>query len=195
MYIRARAHVRGRAMAVSCGLRLCFLALALCIVCGIGILWLYDQQRLRDFPRTLSAARLEPELKSGDLLLFQARDAGLARRVAMFGRFTHVGMLFRRSADGLLFVLDFGELRRMSVYPRQIADYENEKAGGSTARGLVALRRLLPPLSPAQQRALERSVAAFRRSTLCNKDGSAPLVEAAMKERVKALTDRFPIYQ
>jgi glycine hydroxymethyltransferase len=28
-----------------------------------------------------------------------------------------------------------------------------------------------------------------------SKDGSAPLVEAAMKERVKALTDRFPIYQ
>ena len=27
-----------------------------------------------------------------------------------------------------------------------------------------------------------------------SKDGSAPLVEAAMKERVKALTDRFPIY-
>ena len=26
-------------------------------------------------------------------------------------------------------------------------------------------------------------------------DGSAPLVEAAVKERVKALTDRFPIYQ
>src|SRR5246500_213651 len=28
-----------------------------------------------------------------------------------------------------------------------------------------------------------------------SKDGSAPLVEQAMKERVKALTDRFPIYQ
>ncbi len=26
-------------------------------------------------------------------------------------------------------------------------------------------------------------------------DGKAPLVEAAIKERVKALTDRFPIYQ
>jgi glycine hydroxymethyltransferase len=26
-------------------------------------------------------------------------------------------------------------------------------------------------------------------------DGSAPLVEASVKERVKALTDRFPIYQ
>ena len=26
-------------------------------------------------------------------------------------------------------------------------------------------------------------------------DGTAPLVEAAMKERVRALTDRFPIYQ
>jgi len=26
-------------------------------------------------------------------------------------------------------------------------------------------------------------------------DGTAPLVEAAVKERVKALTDRFPIYQ
>jgi glycine hydroxymethyltransferase len=26
-------------------------------------------------------------------------------------------------------------------------------------------------------------------------DGKAPLVEAAMKERVRALTDRFPIYQ
>jgi glycine hydroxymethyltransferase len=25
--------------------------------------------------------------------------------------------------------------------------------------------------------------------------GSAPMVEAAIKERVKALTDRFPIYQ
>jgi glycine hydroxymethyltransferase len=25
--------------------------------------------------------------------------------------------------------------------------------------------------------------------------GQAPLVEAAIKERVKALTDRFPIYQ
>jgi glycine hydroxymethyltransferase len=28
-----------------------------------------------------------------------------------------------------------------------------------------------------------------------SKDGTAPLVESAMKERVKALTDRFPIYQ
>src|ERR1700748_29160 len=28
-----------------------------------------------------------------------------------------------------------------------------------------------------------------------SKDGQAPLVEAAIKERVKALTDRFPIYQ
>jgi glycine hydroxymethyltransferase len=28
-----------------------------------------------------------------------------------------------------------------------------------------------------------------------SQDGSAPLVEAAIKERVKALTDRFPIYQ
>jgi glycine hydroxymethyltransferase len=27
-----------------------------------------------------------------------------------------------------------------------------------------------------------------------SKDGAAPLVEQAMKERVKALTDRFPIY-
>ncbi|MGE6041850.1 hypothetical protein ACQJ14_26475, partial [Klebsiella pneumoniae] len=26
-------------------------------------------------------------------------------------------------------------------------------------------------------------------------DGKAPLVEAAIKDRVKALTDRFPIYQ
>jgi glycine hydroxymethyltransferase len=26
-------------------------------------------------------------------------------------------------------------------------------------------------------------------------DGKAPLVEAAIKERVRALTDRFPIYQ
>ena len=26
-------------------------------------------------------------------------------------------------------------------------------------------------------------------------DGKAPMVEAAVKERVKALTDRFPIYQ
>ena len=28
-----------------------------------------------------------------------------------------------------------------------------------------------------------------------SQDGKAPLVEAAVKERVKALTDRFPIYQ
>jgi glycine hydroxymethyltransferase len=28
-----------------------------------------------------------------------------------------------------------------------------------------------------------------------SKDGAAPLVESAMKERVKALTGRFPIYQ
>jgi glycine hydroxymethyltransferase len=28
-----------------------------------------------------------------------------------------------------------------------------------------------------------------------SEDGKAPLVEAAIKERVKALTDRFPIYQ
>ena len=28
-----------------------------------------------------------------------------------------------------------------------------------------------------------------------SQDGKAPLVEAAIKERVKALTDRFPIYQ
>jgi glycine hydroxymethyltransferase len=28
-----------------------------------------------------------------------------------------------------------------------------------------------------------------------SQDGSAPMVEAAIKERVKALTDRFPIYQ
>jgi glycine hydroxymethyltransferase len=28
-----------------------------------------------------------------------------------------------------------------------------------------------------------------------SKDGSAPLVESSMKERVRALTDRFPIYQ
>jgi glycine hydroxymethyltransferase len=28
-----------------------------------------------------------------------------------------------------------------------------------------------------------------------SKDGSAPLVEASVKERVRALTDRFPIYQ
>jgi glycine hydroxymethyltransferase len=28
-----------------------------------------------------------------------------------------------------------------------------------------------------------------------SKDGKAPLAEAAIKERVKALTDRFPIYQ
>jgi glycine hydroxymethyltransferase len=27
-----------------------------------------------------------------------------------------------------------------------------------------------------------------------SQDGKAPLVEAAIKERVKALTDRFPIY-
>jgi len=27
-----------------------------------------------------------------------------------------------------------------------------------------------------------------------SQDGQAPLVEAAIKERVKALTDRFPIY-
>jgi glycine hydroxymethyltransferase len=27
-----------------------------------------------------------------------------------------------------------------------------------------------------------------------SQDGSAPMVEAAIKERVKALTDRFPIY-
>jgi glycine hydroxymethyltransferase len=26
-------------------------------------------------------------------------------------------------------------------------------------------------------------------------EGKAPMVEAAIKERVKALTDRFPIYQ
>jgi len=26
-------------------------------------------------------------------------------------------------------------------------------------------------------------------------DGKAPLVEAAIKDRVRALTDRFPIYQ
>jgi glycine hydroxymethyltransferase len=28
-----------------------------------------------------------------------------------------------------------------------------------------------------------------------SQDGKAPLVEAAIKEKVKALTDRFPIYQ
>jgi glycine hydroxymethyltransferase len=28
-----------------------------------------------------------------------------------------------------------------------------------------------------------------------SQDGSAPMVEAAIKERVKALTERFPIYQ
>ena len=28
-----------------------------------------------------------------------------------------------------------------------------------------------------------------------SQDGEAPLVEAAVKERVRALTDRFPIYQ
>jgi glycine hydroxymethyltransferase len=28
-----------------------------------------------------------------------------------------------------------------------------------------------------------------------SQDGQAPLVEAAVKEKVKALTDRFPIYQ
>jgi glycine hydroxymethyltransferase len=28
-----------------------------------------------------------------------------------------------------------------------------------------------------------------------SQDGQAPLVEASIKERVKALTDRFPIYQ
>jgi len=28
-----------------------------------------------------------------------------------------------------------------------------------------------------------------------SQDGKVPLVEAAIKERVKALTDRFPIYQ
>ena len=28
-----------------------------------------------------------------------------------------------------------------------------------------------------------------------SQDGKAPLVEAAIKERVRALTDRFPIYR
>jgi glycine hydroxymethyltransferase len=28
-----------------------------------------------------------------------------------------------------------------------------------------------------------------------SRDGTAPLVEAAIKERARALTDRFPIYQ
>ena len=28
-----------------------------------------------------------------------------------------------------------------------------------------------------------------------SEDGAAPLVEAAVKQKVRALTDRFPIYQ
>ena len=35
----------------------------------------------------------------------------------------------------------------------------------------------------------------LERASRSRDDGTAPLVEAAVKERVKALTDRFPIYQ
>ena len=42
---------------------------------------------------------------------------------------------------------------------------------------------------------LDEASAAFDAVLAQSADGKAPLVEAAIKERVKALTDRFPIYQ
>ena len=41
----------------------------------------------------------------------------------------------------------------------------------------------------------EEAEQVYRAALAQSPDGKAPLVEAAIKERVKALTDRFPIYQ
>src|SRR6201998_2133532 len=61
--------------------------------------------------------------------------------------------------------------------------------------------RLGTPAAPtrgfgvAEVQQVARVIAEVLNAVAQSQDGTAPLVEAAIKERVKALTDRFPIYQ
>lgn len=121
----------------------------------------YDRERYSTFDRYVEVHTIADHLKSGDLVLFQANDAGPTRRVLMFGRWTHVGVLHRRRSDNALFIFDGGYQRGYTRYPTQICNYQHSDTGG-----LMALRRLNRALEPWQEERLQEWIDARLTETL-----------------------------
>ena len=95
-----------------------------------------------------------------------------------------------------LFVLFFAEMwERFSYYGMRVLLVlyltQHFLFGPAEAQGIYAAYAALVYLMPVVGGMIAEVLNALAQSP----DGKAPLVEAAIKERVKALTDRFPIYQ
>lgn len=138
----------------------------LVITLGLYLLWKYDRDRLQEHPHVVQAATIEPQIQTGDLILFQAGDPSTVRRVLMMGRYTHVGIAYRRRSDNTLFVVDAGDLRALMRFQPMVHHYET-----SSTQGLVVVRRLDPPLDEQHCLYMDTYMQQFQQETECEHGG------------------------
>jgi serine/threonine protein phosphatase PrpC len=115
------------------------------------------------------------QLKSGDLVLFQARDASILRRTLMCGRYTHVGLVYRQGNQ--VYVLDAGDSRALNLFVPLLNRYEN-----SETRGLIAVRSISPSLTVQQEAEFRQYINQMRDETKLENGGGGLTMNEATGE-------------
>lgn len=123
--------------------------------------------------RSVQVTEIESALKSGDLILFQANNASNFRMSLMMGRWSHIGIVHRRSSDNRLFIFDAGYFPRYMQFQKIICNYQQ-----SDTRGVTALRSLNRPLSAQQELIFEQFVTDQMRKCVAEDSISAVTVNS-----------------
>jgi hypothetical protein len=118
----------------------------LALVVGISVTLLYYTDKNEQMYNFVNLYDIRSELKSGDLILYQAKDASPARLAMMFGRWTHVGIVNRRLKDNQLFIFDCGFSRSFVRLEKMLHQYQSGECAGVTV-----VRRLNQSLSFDQE--------------------------------------------
>lgn len=159
---------------MSCNVGL-ILILILTFTIGMFLMLQYYKESNVPYTMIITAEEASRHVKSGDIVLFHAGDASKIRRALMFGRYTHVAVIYR---DGeRVFILDAGEWPQMNLFLPLVQRYES-----SETHGQVVIRTLSPPLSAVQEARFARYITGMKDLAKMENGGNGLTVNEATGE-------------
>lgn len=132
------------------GLKFTFLILCLLLVYFVYLISKFHTEKYYQVKEQVSLQELLPILKTGDILLFQAKNASFVRNIAVFGRWTHVAVVHKRLKDGKLFVWEGGPVHRYQLLENHLKIYSSAPTFGN-----IVVRSLNQPLRKEQEEQFE----------------------------------------
>ena len=99
-----------------------------------------------------------PLLKTGDLLLFSAQDAGVLRAAAMTGRWTHIGTVYKDPISNELFVIETLFLNKNTKHELKPLREHVVNYNHLPTQGYVAIRPLNVSLTPKQSQIFDEFI-------------------------------------